>query len=124
MGWRADLARTGATTGMRVARARARDGIRPNAPRVQRSFSIAPDWRTVDDDQAAVRLGPRETIDVARPVGRWRSVDPRLPTDGWARPWSAAGLVLWLGAVGASWWVGSTRGRGPLGSLHDDPPGR
>lgn len=83
---------------------------------VARRTHVDPTWRRIEDGYAA-RLGPRETIDVARPVGRWRQVDPRqpLPLGGLAR--KAAGFGLWAGAVGVAWWVGSSRGRGPLAGV-------
>lgn len=115
MSWRRDLVRMG----LRTARGQVVVRLRPDAAKAQRSFTVDPDWRRIEGDRAA-RLGPRETIDVADPVGRWAEVDPRLPTDGWARPWSVAGLLLWGGAVGAAWWLGASKGRGPLASLADE----
>jgi hypothetical protein len=95
---------------------RAGSSARANPDRVAGRFRVDPDWRRLEDGYAA-RLGPGETIDVAQPVGRWRNVDPRRPEVGWQSLGKAAGLTMWAGAVGAAWWLGSSRGRGPLASV-------
>lgn len=80
---------------------------------------VDPDWRRADDGPA--RLGPRQTIDVRRSVGRFRARDPRQVHRGFAAPGKVAGLALWAGVVGGAWWLGSSRGRGPLaGAAHLD----
>ena len=81
-----------------------------------RGFRVEPHWRNTHGGYA-VRLEARTTIDVADPVGRWRAVEPRLPYDGWRSIGKALGLLVWTGALGASWWTGARRGRGPLGVL-------
>lgn len=83
-----------------------------------RRFGVDPDWRRQPDGHAA-RLGPRETIDVARPVGRWHGVDPRRPNAGWRSVWKWVGLAGWAGTVGTAWWLGSSRGRGPLAGVRE-----
>jgi hypothetical protein len=84
---------------------------------VRRRFAVDPDWKRTHDGLAA-RLDTRTTIGVTAPVGRWRTVDPRRPQDQWRAPWKAVGLVAWGSAVGVAWWLGSSRGRGPLAVLH------
>jgi hypothetical protein len=112
MSWRRDLAgRAG-----RALVSRAIDTVASPPERVKHHYLVDPDWRRVEDGHAA-RLDARTTIEVARPVGRWRRVDPRLPDDGWRAPWKAVGLGLWAGAVGVAWWIGTSRGRGPLRML-------
>jgi hypothetical protein len=112
MSWR----RTVVISAGRAAARRAGSAISPTPREVARRTHVDPHWRRLEDGNAA-RLGPRETIAVARPVGRWRKVDPRLPQDRWQSLGKAAGLGMWAGAVGVAWWVGSSRGRGPLSSV-------
>ncbi len=110
--WRRTVA---ITAGRAVAR-RAGSSVRATPDRVAGRFEVDPHWRRLEDGYAA-RLGPRETIDVGQPVGRWRDVDPRRPQDGWQSLGKFAGLTMWGGVVGAAWWLGSSRGRGPLASV-------
>lgn len=84
------------------------------------TWAIDPDWRRVVDGRAA-RLDHRTTIEMARPTG-WEHVDPRRVDESWSRPGPALGLLIWAGAVGAAWWAGSSKGRGPLRSLAADRP--
>ena len=79
-------------------------------------FRVDPHWRNTHGG-LAVRLDARTTIDVAAPVGRWREVDPRRPHDTWRSIGKAAGLAGWMVAVAGGWWLGSSRGGGPLGVL-------
>ncbi len=112
MGWQGALLR-------KAGRAAGRQLRRPlvETPATQaRRLQVDPHWRRHEDGYAA-RLGPRQTIDVARPVGRWRRVDPHRPNDAWRSVWKWAGLLGWAGTVGAAWWLGSSRGRGPLASV-------
>ena len=114
MSWQRTVA---IAAGRAVAR-RAGSSVRATPHQVARRSRVDPHWRRLEDGYAA-RLGPRETIDVARPVGRWRRIDPREPQVGWQALGKAAGLTLWAGAVGVAWWLGSSRGRGPLSSVAD-----
>jgi hypothetical protein len=82
---------------------------------VSRTFAVRPDWRGSDDGRAA-RLGPRETIEVARVPGRFADRDPRTVVVGWRSIGRALALAGWTCSVGASWWLGR-RGHGPLGDL-------
>ena len=93
---------------------------RADASSLPSTWAVDPDWRRVVDGRAA-RLDRRTTIEVARPRD-WEHVDPREVDEAWSRPGPALGLVIWAGAVGAAWWVGSSRGRGPLASLAADRP--
>jgi hypothetical protein len=77
-----------------------------------------PHWR-VPLDGAAPRLGPDQRIEVTR-TGRFRHVDPYRTAEGWRDPWKVIGFVGWVAAVGAAWWLGSSRGRGPLAVLAED----
>lgn len=86
---------------------------------VAKRYRVDTDWRRTDDGQAA-RLDAHTTIGLRPLVGRWRDVDPRRPHDQWRAPWKAVGLVLWGSAVGTAWWLGSSKGRGPLSMLHRD----
>ena len=93
------------------------DASRGDERALGRRFRVDEDWRRIEDGRA-VRLGPDTTISVT-PVGRWRRVDPLVPSEGWRRPWKAVGLLAWAATVGGAWWLGASRGRGPLASLHD-----
>ena len=118
MTWQRTVAKT---AGKAVARGLT--GVVIADPRtVRRRTKVDPQWRRLEDGYAP-RLAPHTTIDVARPVGRWRHVDPRLPQDEWQSLWKAVGLGVWAGAVGIAWWLGSSRGRGPLQMLQDDADG-
>jgi hypothetical protein len=86
--------------------------------RISRGAHVDPHWRRHDGGGAA-RLTPQELIDPGRRVGRWHGVDPRRPHDGWRSIWKLAGLLGWAGAVGGAWWLGSSRGRGPLASVSE-----
>lgn len=78
---------------------------------------IDPDWRRVEDGRAA-RLGPHERIDL-RGHGRFADRDPGQVVVGWRSAGRAGGLLAWLGAVAASWWLGGW-GRGPLSDARRD----
>jgi hypothetical protein len=112
MSWQRTIA---ISAGRAVVR-RAGSSVRATPAEVARRSRVDPHWRRLEDGYAA-RLGPRDTIDVARPVGRWRKVDPRRPQVGWQALGKAAGLTMWAGVVGVAWWIGSSRGRGPLSGL-------
>jgi hypothetical protein len=112
MSWR----RTVAISAGRAVVRRAGSSVRATPQQVARRTHVDPHWRRLEDGHAA-RLGPRETIAVSHQVGRWRKVDPRRPQDGWQALGKVAGLGMWAGAVGVAWWVGSSRGRGPLSSV-------
>lgn len=81
-------------------------------------WAIDPDWRRIEDGRPA-RLDHRTTIEMALPRG-WEHVDPREVDEAWSRPGTFLGLLMWGGAVGAAWWVGSSKGRGPLKVLAAD----
>ncbi|GGI05214.1 hypothetical protein [Egicoccus halophilus] len=85
------------------------------------TWAVDPDWRQVVDGRAK-RLDSRTTIEVGRP-GPWRHVDPRQVDEAWSRPGPALGLLVWGAAVGVSWWIGSSRGRGTLAVLASEDPG-
>lgn len=114
------LGRSVTGVALRGARRRWSEGTVSDVAGVARRYRIDPDWKRTSPDGYAARLDTVTTIGVTKPVGRWRRVDPRVPQDAWRAPWKAAGLVVWGAAVGAAWWMGSSRGRGPLGMLHDD----
>ncbi len=114
MGWQREVLRRGGRLTRRVVS----DALADDAASQARRMRIDPHWRRLEDGYAA-RLGPRDTIDVKRPVGHWRSVDPRRPHHGWRSVWKFVGLVGWAGAVGTAWWVGSSRGRGPLAGVRE-----
>lgn len=103
-------------TGVRAARQRVGAAGTADTQRVARRVRVDPDWRRIDAGQAA-RLSPRETIEVSRP-GRWRQHDPLVVTEGWRPPARTAALAVWAGTVGVAWWLGATRGVGPLATLH------
>lgn len=103
----------------RAVRSRFRPALTSDVGSLARRYTVEPDWERKDDGYA-VRLDTRTTIDVRDRVGRWRNVDPRRPQDAWRAPWKAVGLVAWGSAVGTAWWLGSSRGRGPLAMLHRD----
>ncbi|MFP4234340.1 MAG: hypothetical protein ACLFUG_05365 [Nitriliruptoraceae bacterium] len=84
--------------------------------RIARGARVDPHWRRLDAGGAA-RLTPQELIDPGRRVGRWHGVDPRRPHDGWRSVWKLLGLLGWAGAVGGAWWLGSSKGRGPLAAV-------
>lgn len=111
-GWK----RTVAMTAGRAVVRRAGSSVRATPQQVARRSTVDPHWRRLEDGYAT-RLGPRETIAVSRPVGRWRKVDPRVPQDGWQALGKVTGLTMWAGVVGVAWWVGSSRERGPLSSV-------
>jgi len=92
--------------------------VSPTPAEVARRMHVDPGWRRLDDGYAT-RLGPRETIGVTRQVGAWRKVDPRLPQDRWRSIGKTVGLGMWAGVVGTAWWLGSSRGRGPLSAVAD-----
>ncbi len=70
-------------------------------------------------DGRAPRLAPDEAIDVARPLGRWRQVDPSTTMDGWRVVGLWTGIGLWAGVVAATGALGWWRGIGPLGAVRE-----
>jgi len=102
-------------TGPSVAAAREDISSRPA------SWVVDPDWKRVVDGRAA-RLDARTTIEVTRPAA-WQHVDPREVDEAWSRPGPTLGLAIWAGAVAVGWWLGTSKGRGPLRALADDRPG-
>lgn len=102
----------------RIVSVTARAAAARSTDHVARSTQIDADWRRIEQGRAA-RLGADQTIDVARRIGRWRTVDPRTP-----RPVTGVGakllsVTVWTTAVGAAWWVGTRHRRGPLASVAD-----
>lgn len=84
---------------------------------IQRAH-VDPDWRRSEAGGAA-RLASDQLISVGRPIGRWHGVDPHRPHDEWRSVWKLAGLLGWAGVVGGAWWLGSSRGRGPLAAASE-----
>ena len=115
MGWQREVLRRGGRLTRRVVS----DALADDEASQARRMRVDPHWRRLEDGGYAARLGPRDTIDVKRPVGHWRSVDPRRPHHGWRSIWKFVGLAGWAGAVGTAWWVGSSRGRGPLAGVRE-----
>ena len=107
------VARPAVRAAMRTGRTVATDPARAAA-----RIRVDPQWRRIEDGYAA-RLGPHETISVQRPVGHWRRVDPTRPASMKRLAFKAAGLGLWASAVAVTWWIGSSRRRGPLASVAD-----
>lgn len=95
-----------------------RDATPRDTTRLKRLLRTDPIWREPLDG-AAPRLGPRDSIEVTR-VGRFRDIDPHRTVEGWRDPWKVVGFTGWVAIVGAAWWLGSSRGRGPLGLLVED----
>lgn len=85
--------------------------------RAVRRTRVDPDWRRVDEHGRAAKLAPHQTIDVRKPVGRWRGIDPRRPRPVTGVVVKLAALGLWAGAVGGAWWLGARKRRGPLASV-------
>lgn len=111
-GWTGWIARRGlVAAGRRFARE-----ARPR-PDALRRMRVDPDWRRIEEGRAA-RLGPDRTIAVTR-RHRWRRHDPLRVEVGWWALWRTVGLGLWAGAVGGAWWLGRSRGRGPLATLRE-----
>lgn len=117
MGWKRRVVRAAVVTA--GSRLRSSSGADPG--RVRRQYRPDPSWRRIEHG-AAARLGPRDTIEVARP-GRWKQHDPLEVTDAWRSPARSVGLAIWLTLVGVAWWRGATRGRGPLAGLRRIPGG-
>jgi hypothetical protein len=88
-----------------------------NPEAVARRFEFDPDWRRVDEVGGAARLGVRQTYRPTHVTGRWQSVDPRLPYDGWRSGAKASGLGLWALVVTVLGWLGWWKGWGPLRGL-------
>lgn len=95
-----------------AARAVVSRAIGRDPQRLRRRLHVVEDWQERDGEEPA-RLGPRETISVTR-VGHWRQVDPRVTAEGWRDIGRWLGVLGWAAAIGAAWWLGSSRGRGPL----------
>ncbi|TVR17022.1 MAG: hypothetical protein EA387_17175 [Nitriliruptor sp.] len=103
----------GRTTGRELRTVISRDPAR-----ISRRAHVDPHWRR-HGDGAAARLAPDELIAPGRQIGRWRGVDPYRPYDGWQSVWKLVGLLGWAGIVAGAWWLGSSRGRGPLASVSE-----
>ncbi len=84
--------------------------------RIVRRTRIDPHWRRLEHGGAA-RLAADELIAPAAGVGRWHGADPHRPQDGWRSIWKVLGLLGWGGVVGTAWWLGSSKGRGPLAGV-------
>lgn len=102
----------------RSSRRFVRDATPRDATWLKRRLRTDPHWREPLDG-AAPRLGPRDSIEVTR-IGRFREIDPHRTVEGWRDPWKAVGFGLWAATIGAAWWLGASRGRGPLGLLAED----
>lgn len=94
---------------------------RPDRDALRGRTRVDPDWRRIDEDGAAARLTPSQTIGTTR-KRRWRAHDPLVVAPGWWAPRNAAGLGLWGAAVGVAWWLGARFGRGPLKVLQEPRP--
>ncbi len=105
-------------TAWRGARQVWRQGTRRDPTRVKRRMRAHPTWREPLDG-AAPRLGPHERIEVTT-TGQFREIDPYRTVEGWRDGWKVAGFLGWTAAVGAAWWLGTSRGRGPLSILAED----
>ena len=105
------IARRGAASAWRY-------GTRRDPQRLQRRLKAHPSWQT-SVEGAAPRLSHSERIEVTQ-IGRFRQIDPYHTVEGWRDPWKIVGFVGWTAAVGVAWWVGSSRGRGPLAILAED----
>lgn len=79
---------------------------------------LDPHWRRSEGGLAA-RLTPDELIVPGRPIGRWHGIDPHRHHDTWRSVGKLAGLLGWAGVVGGAWWLGSSRGRGPLAAVSE-----
>lgn len=93
-------------------------GTRRDPTHIRRRMRLDPNWREPLDG-AAPRLDHRSRIEVTR-VGRFREIDPYRTAEGWRDGWKVVGFLGWAAAVGAAWWLGSSRGRGPLAILAED----
>ena len=102
----------------RSSRRFVRDATPRDTTRLKRRMRIDPNWREPLDG-VAPRLGARDSIEVTR-VGRFREIDPHRTVEGWRDPWKAVGFGSWVAIVGVAWWLGSTKGRGPLSLLAED----
>jgi hypothetical protein len=95
-----------------------RHGTRRDATRLKRRLRPDPSWREPLDG-AAPRLDHHTRIEVTR-VGRFREIDPYRTAEGWRDRWKVVGFLGWVATVGAAWWLGTSRGRGPLRILAED----
>jgi hypothetical protein len=109
---------SGARLAWRGTRQVWREGTRRDPTRLKRRMRPDPHWREPLDG-AAPRLDPRSRIEVTR-TGRFREIDPYRTVDGWRDGWKVVGFLGWAAAVGTAWWLGSSRGRGPLAILAED----
>jgi len=112
------LLRSAVADARRSAMRDLRRAVTRDPARITRRTTVDPHWRRRENGRAA-RLAHDELIAPGRAVGRWHGVDPHRPADGWRSVWKFAGLLGWAGAVGGAWWVGHSRGRGPLASVSE-----
>ncbi|MFA9445563.1 hypothetical protein [Egicoccus sp. AB-alg6-2] len=113
--WKRTAVRYASRGAWRVVSGPGVEAARLDTSSLPSTWAVDPDWRRVVDGRAA-RLDARTTIEVRRP-GSWQHVDPRQVDEAWSRPGPTLGLMIWAGAVGAAWWLGSSRARGPLRTL-------
>ncbi len=113
-----DLVRRAAAGAGRGAGRELHAALTQDPARTIRRAHVDPHWRRAEGGGAA-RLLSDELISPGRPIGRWHGVDPHRPNDAWRSVWKLAGLLGWAGAVGGAWWLGSSRGRGPLGAVSE-----
>jgi len=116
MGLTSDLRRSTSSGARRRARRELRLALGKDPGRIRRRAHVDPHWRRLEDGGAA-RLAPAELIAPGRPIGRWHGIDPHRPLDGWRSISKVAGLLGWAGVVGGAWWLGASRGWGPLASV-------
>jgi hypothetical protein len=114
------LSRHTLRTARRGAKQVWRQGTRRDATRLRRRLRHDPHWQEPLDG-AAPRLDHHTRIEVTRQrVGVFRDIDPYRTAEGWRDGWKVAGFFGWAAVVGAAWWFGSSRGKGPLSILAED----
>jgi hypothetical protein len=113
-----NLAGTAARTAWRATRRGLGGATRRDPTRLRRQLRPDPNWREPLDG-AAPRLRPDQRIEVTR-VSRFRQIDPYRTVEGWRDVWRLVGLAGWAAAVAAAWWLGSSRGKGPLAILAEE----
>lgn len=113
-----DLVRRAAAGAGRGVGRELRVALTQDPARTIRRAHVDPHWRRAEEGGAA-RLLSNELISPGRPIGRWHGVDPHRPNHAWRSVWKLAGLLGWAGAVGGAWWLGSSRGRGPLAAVSE-----
>ncbi|MFO7778766.1 MAG: hypothetical protein R6V28_10460 [Nitriliruptoraceae bacterium] len=113
-----NLLRQAASSAGRGAARELRSAVTQDPARTIKRAHVDPNWRRSEAGGAA-RLASDELISPGRPIGRWHGVDPHRPHDAWRSVWKLVGLVGWAGVVGGAWWLGSSRGRGPLAMVSE-----